>query len=87
MDNILKARNYDELSTYIVELMNDGYEFEEMDGTFADGGAIVLSCKGDKAIVICEDDTKADICYTELHFMMKQASAAVLKAFVRPSQY
>lgn len=89
MNKTIKVDNYDELVTYAVEFMNDGYEFDELDGSFSDGGAIVMRCYEDdsKVVLICEDDTEADGVYGDLYSFMKQACKSVFEAYMRSSVY
>lgn len=87
MEKTIKVQTYSELAVFIADAMSDGYEFEEMDGTLEDGGAIVLNKQDDELIIICEDGTNADICYNELLNQIQKVSSVVLKSFVRPFMY
>ena len=89
MNKTINVDNYDELVTYAVEYMNDGYEFEELDGSFADGGAIVMRCNDDdsKIVLICMEDTEADMVYDDLYSFMKNACRSVFEAYMRSSVY
>lgn len=88
MNQIIKVSKYDELVTKINDCMNKGYEFEELDGGFSDGGAIVMqNDENDKIVIICEEDTKADMMYGDLYVYMQQASKIVFKSYMRSFVY
>ena len=87
MEKTIKVQTYSELAVFISDAMSDGYEFEEMDGTLEDGGAIVLNKKDDELVIICEDGTNADVCYNELLNQIQKVSSVVIKSFVRPFMY
>ena len=78
MNQIIKVSKYDELIAKISDCMGAGYEFEELDGTFSDGGAIVI---------ICEEDTEADMMYGDLYVYMQRASEIVFKSYMRSTIY
>lgn len=87
MEKTIKVQTYSELAVFISDAMSDGYEFEEMDGTLEDGGAIVLNKQDDELVIICEDGTNADVCYNELLNQIQKVSSVVIKSFVRPFMY
>ena len=88
MNQIIKVSKYDELIAKINDCMGAGYEFEELDGSFSDGGAIVMQDdEYDKIVIICEEDTEADMMYGDLCVYMQQASEIVFKSYMRSTIY
>ena len=88
MKQIIKVNKYDGFVGTIIDCMNDGYEFEELDGSFSDGGAIVMqNDENDKVVIICEEDTEADMMYGDLYVYMQQASEIVFKSYMRSTIY
>ena len=88
MVRIIKVDSYSEFIEHAVESINKGYEFDEIDGSFADGGAIVmLNDDNDKIVLVCEEDTEADMVYTDIYSFMRKACESVFKAYVRSSIY
>lgn len=88
MNQIIKVSKYDEFVAKIIDCMNKGYEFESLDGSFSDGGAIVMQDdEYDKIVVICEEDTEADMMYGDLYVYMQQASEIVFKSYMRSTIY
>lgn len=88
MKQIIKVSKYDELVAKINDCMNKGYEFEELDGSFSDGGAIVMqNDENDKIVIICEEDTKADMMYGDLYVYMQLASKIIFKSYMRSFVY
>lgn len=89
MNQIIKVSKYDELVAKINDCMNKGYEFEELDGSFSDGGAIIMRNyeSDDKIAIVCEEDTEADMMYGDLYVYMQQASEIVFKSYMRSTIY
>ena len=88
MNQIIKVSKYDEFVAKINDCENKGYEFESLDGSFSDGGAIVMqNDENDKIVIICEEDTEADMMYGDLYVYMQQASEIVFKSYMRSTIY
>ena len=88
MKQIIKVSKYDEFVADVIDCMNEGYEFESLDGSFSDGGAIVMqNDENDKIVIICEEDTEADMMYGDLYVYMQQASEIVFKSYMRSTIY
>lgn len=89
MNQIIKANKHNELIAKISDCMDAGYEFEELDGSFSDGGAIIMRNyeSDDKIAIVCEEDTEADMMYGDLYVYMQQASKIVFKSYMRSTIY
>ena len=88
MDSLIKIDTHNELISEATKAINNGYKFDELDGSFADGGAIIMrNDDNNKIALVCEDDTEAEGLYTDLYEFMQNLCGSVFKSYIRSLVY